>query len=348
MNQLPKIHWVEDPNREKLASWFAVRDADLALRKSRVADEASDGEAIDDSGTLLHLVASPGLKSAPISEYDFDVVVGEIRLLSPRLCPLAERPIYVAVFRDWADGRVLIAPYSAYSFAATRTELEFPDRMHPVRVVCPWNSLTVHPISLAESWKIDLLSPEEMKDIWHVFRHSATGHPLPEDLDARVGCSIRRANDPRITYQHEESGMLQLLAAINRPQERSEEGPELENCIPITEIPLTSLLPETLPLAALTRVPASSKGEEYQIAGIRSRICLYRTSLPNEVLLVVYEPGGESSRQLDFSTVFGPGNVRLATIHDGMARWRSDRLEESVKIILPSGQTLKVFSRLRS
>lgn len=348
MNQLPKIQWIEDPNRDKLAMWLAVRDADLALQ-GMPGEEAPRKERPEtDTGPSLQLVESSFLDSAPISEYDFDVAVGEIRLLSPRLSPVSERPIYVAVFRAWADGRVLISPFGPYSIAATRTELEFQARMHPLRVTCPWNALTVHPFSLSESWKIDVLSSDEMEDIWHVFRYSATGHPLPEYLDSRVGCPIRRPYDPRIAYQNEEAGMLQLLAEINRPQEVPEEDPLLENCVPIAEIPLTQLLPEALPLAALTRVPGSSKGEEYQIAGIHSHICLYRTSLLSEVLLVVYEPDGELSRQLDFSAVCGPGNARLATIHDGMARWRADRVEESVKIVLPSGQTLKVFKKSHS
>lgn len=348
MSQLPKIHWVEDPNREKLALWFGIRDADLSLRRSRVAGEVPEKEAIGDSGSSLHVVASPVVDPVPISEYDFDVSVGEIRLLAPRLCPLAERPIYVAVFREWEDGMIILAPYSPYSIAATRTELEFRDRMHPLRVVCPWNSLTVHPFSLSESWKIDVLSPDEMKDIWHVFRHSATGHSLPEYLNSRIGCPIRRPHDPRIAYQDEEAGTLQLLAAINRPQELSEDAPELGKCIPITEIPLNSFHTQALPLAALTRSPESSKGEEFQIAGLSSYICFYRSSIQNEVLLVVYEPDGEPSRQLDFSVVYGGENVRLATIHGGMARWKTDRMAENVKIILPSGQSLKVFKKSNS
>lgn len=343
MNQLPKIRWNEDPNREKLASWFALRDADLALRKLRVAVQAHSEAPSDDLGPSLRALASPGIHSTPISEFDFDVALGDIRLLSPRLSPTADRPVYVVVFRDWEDGKVLIAPYSPYSLAATRTELEFPNRSLSLRVVCAWNALTAHPLSIAESWKIDVLSADEMQEIWQVFRSSATGQPLPENLFPRIGCPIRRPSDPRIAYQQEESEIFRVLTAINLPQEDQ----DLQDCVPITEIPLDALELEALPLAALSRQTVSAKGEEFLIPGLRSHICLYRASMPGEILLVVYESDGDVSRLLDFSAVCGSGNQRFATIHEGMARWIGDSSTSGVRIVLPTGQTLKLFRKLQ-
>lgn len=201
MLKLPKIKWIKYPSTDKLAFWLAIRSADVESRGFEVWGKAANNWSEQPAG------AGPEL----ICGYDGNIAVGDIRLLSPRLTPTVNRPVYIAVFRNWEPDGFLIAPYSPYSLAATSTELEFPDRCHPLRVACTWNTRSVHPRSVSDSWLIDKLSKEEEADIWHSFRHSAVGHPIPESLEGRVGGPIRRPDDPRIAYQCEEADVLHVI-----------------------------------------------------------------------------------------------------------------------------------------
>jgi len=58
--------------------------------------------------------------------------------------------------------------------------------------------------AISDSWFIDEFSETEMSDIWHIFRHVAVGHLVPETLLPRVGCTIKSVTDIRVAYQSEE------------------------------------------------------------------------------------------------------------------------------------------------
>ncbi len=343
MKDLPKIHWVDDPNLGKLIAWLEVRNADLALREPADHETVSVGEEPGEGGSGLQILNESATEEVQIVSFDLDIQVGDIRLLSPQLTPNANRPVYVAVFKQWEDDLVLVAPFSPYSFAATRTELEFQDRTHALQVLCPWNAHTIHPISIADSWLVDRLSETELADTWQVFRHAAVGYDLPEELVSRVGCPIMRIDDPRVAYQTEEADVMGFVSALN--MEVSDVDNEQDEGLPINEIQLASFDFEPLPLAARTHESQQIPREEYRIAGLQSYICLYKISASSEVVLMVYERNGESCRQLDFSVVLGSSEERLATIRNGIAKWRVARALGSASILLPSGQRLKLLKR---
>jgi len=147
-----------------------------------------------------------------VCPFDRNVSVGEVRLLSPKITPHIERPVYIAVFRQWDERHVLIAPFSPYLIPATTTELLFAHRHATLRVLCLWNVVTVRPKDLARSWYIDRLSDDDLSDGWHVFRHAITGSSLREEMIARVGAAIRHASDLRIAYQEDEVKVLANLS----------------------------------------------------------------------------------------------------------------------------------------
>jgi hypothetical protein len=51
---------------------------------------------------------------------------------------------------------------------------------------------------------------------------------------------------------------------------------------------------------------------------------------------------GEQSQMLNHSAVIGLDNKCLAVIRNGMARWFTTDPQARVRIVLPSGQTIKL------
>jgi hypothetical protein len=157
-----------------------------------------------------------------VRPFDRPVAVGQVRLLSPELTPDTDRPVFVAVFGDWDEGEVLMAPFSPFSVPATAGEW-LTGRTTPVlRVLEIWNARSVPTAALAESWLADDLTHAECKGAWHVFEHEALGKPLAPEFEQEVGPPLVHPEDPRRRYQHEEVAALAMFQAV---AERLQESP---------------------------------------------------------------------------------------------------------------------------
>lgn len=159
-----------------------------------------------------------------VREFDRTVAVGQVRLLSPELTPDTDRPVFVAVFGDWAEGEVLMAPFSPFSIPATPGEW-LTGRTTPVlQVLQVWNARSVPSASLAESWHVDDFTRQECKNAWLVFEHEAFGKALASELEQQVGPPLIHPDDPRRTYQDDE---VALLAQFQSRAQYMQEGPEV-------------------------------------------------------------------------------------------------------------------------
>jgi hypothetical protein len=121
-------------------------------------------------------------------------------------------PLYVAVLSDWEGGLLLVAPFSPFSSPASRGELQSGRAEPLLSVLCPWCAVSVSPFLLARSRYQDMMDKELMMAAWEVFRHAATGSPVPKALEDRVGAPIVHPLDPRIRYQRQLSNRMALVA----------------------------------------------------------------------------------------------------------------------------------------
>ena len=81
----------------------------------------------------------PGL-IPPSSPHPSPSEPGVIRLLDSALVPGAQRPVYVLILADWADGRKLIAPFGPFSTPAATMELQTNREEPHLAVICLWNA----------------------------------------------------------------------------------------------------------------------------------------------------------------------------------------------------------------
>jgi len=137
-----------------------------------------------------------------VSPYD-PVRAGEIRLLSKKLTPNVDRPVYVAIIEE---GEGLTAyPFSAYPVPATQGELLLPGRDKKLSVVQAWNPFWLsEPEDLNAGWHVDDLSEDEAEAIRQVNSFVMMGVKLPLELELRTGLPIISEDDPRLAYQEEE------------------------------------------------------------------------------------------------------------------------------------------------
>ena len=109
---LPKINWqaVVIPKTARLERW--LREWSL----HEAAKETDNAPA--EPAPFLRLAGDDSLV-APFDKTE--PVRGEIRLLSSRLLPASQRPLYVLVLGDWEDGLKLVAPFGPMLEPATRS-----------------------------------------------------------------------------------------------------------------------------------------------------------------------------------------------------------------------------------
>ena len=161
-----------------------------------------------------------------VREFDRPVAVGQVRLLSPELTSDTDRPVFVAVFGDWDEGEVLMAPFGPFSVPATTGEW-LTGRTTPVlRVLEVWNARSVPNTALDESWLVDDFAPAECKAAWHVFEHEAFRKPLAPEFEQQVGPPLVHPEDPRRRYQDEE---VALLATFHAVVQGLQETPDVES-----------------------------------------------------------------------------------------------------------------------
>jgi len=212
MPKLPTLKWRTPPAgyRERLARWFDIWKYELELRREN-PEYAKPPPALPPESRTKHM----GFGQR--HPFDADLLAtGQIRLLGPGVLPQSRRPVYVAVLSEWEDGMFLIAPFGPFMEPATTSEWLTGRDAFPLRVLCLWNAHTVPRSSLAESWEVDDLSPQELADARSVFDHVFTGDPLSDRLLDRVGCPVVHPNDPRIAYQQEEARQMAPLAVAAR------------------------------------------------------------------------------------------------------------------------------------
>lgn len=170
-------------------------------------------------GTLEPLVKpasylrTAGAEKSLVAAFDrTEPVRGEVRLLSSRLLPSANRPVYVLVLGDWEDGLKLVAPFGPMLEPATPGELKTGRPEFCLAVLCLWNTHSVPVSRLQWGWVVDRLPESAVEEAWSVFRHAATGSPLPAALEERVGLPILDPEDPRTVYQAREFNFLSRLS----------------------------------------------------------------------------------------------------------------------------------------
>lgn len=238
--KLPAIRFVPRPDwqKKRLAEWLDEWNLDQKLRGIADTETPPQDRHIPVVGAVVGFMSLPTLaadleqgllsKKTPdlrvispggeairklVREFDRPVAVGQIRLLSPELTPDADRPVVVALFGDWDEGEVLIAPFSPFSVPATPGEW-LTGRTTPVlRVLEVWNARSVPNAALEESWLVDDFAAVECKAAWHVFEHEAFGKPLAPEFEQQVGPPLVHPEDPRRRYQDEEVALLAKFQA---------------------------------------------------------------------------------------------------------------------------------------
>lgn len=214
MKKLPDISFIPVAKGQKqhFAQWLVFWRKEQEFKK------------IDHRSLLPPLqVINPPKRPVNVHPYENRPLrLGEIRLLAPHLTPEADEPVYVAVVSEWKPVGFLVAPFSRFTVPALTGELFTGWKEPRLRVLNVWNSYSLSPDALAESWLVDHLSPEECRVARAVFRHAMFGHDLEPALQDRIGPPIVHPEDPRLTYQQEELQRLAGLARIQAAQEPDE------------------------------------------------------------------------------------------------------------------------------
>ena len=181
---------------KSIASWLADREA------ARDAMEMNVEETIQDS-TLMATVSG---------EYDENIAVAQIRILSKQYTAQPDVIPYIAVVDKWDDDMWLIVPFSPYKTPATPGEMETGLDTYGLHVLQAWNGRTVQEAILKKSYLFGVLSEKVRKDALALFRHEFGGVSLPSDFSARLGSPIIEAEDPRREYLDECIKRLNPLA----------------------------------------------------------------------------------------------------------------------------------------
>lgn len=312
--------------RERLARW--LREWDMSRRQPPAPPKTKQ---VSRKGPKTRDTIEADRRRVRGMVSDFDrgpLETGQIRLLAARLVPDATRPVYVAVFRDWGPGWKLVAPFGGLGEPATPGELLLEREAHPLRVLCLWNTHSQPDGALEESWLIDHLTEDELRDAWAVFRHVATGAPLPETVGGRVGAPIGGPDDPRIAYQGMEMAAMRPLleraaAAIERPSApkgtrtaggrgRFSDVVRMARTRQTDEARWVALRSAEIKAAPAEEVFRCEKGDA------RLRVCL---ELDWETLsFLVLDKAGEPSRVLDGAAIVDPGGKAVAKIRGSRAR----------------------------
>lgn len=179
-----------------IASWLADREA------ARDAMNMNVEETVQDS-TLMATASG---------EYDENIAVAQIRILSKQYTAEPDVIPYIAVVDKWDDDMWLIVPFSPYKTPATPGEMETGLDAYGLHVLQAWNGRTVQDAILKKSYLFGELSAKVRNDALALFRHEFGGVSLPPDFSARRGCPIVEAADPRREYLDECIKRLEPLA----------------------------------------------------------------------------------------------------------------------------------------
>ena len=324
MAQLPRLPRL--PPNPYLAAWLHEWNLAESLRDL-------DPPAYNPwEGSPAELPSSP----APAGER---VAVGQIRLLSRRLLPASERPVYVAVLSEWEDGLQLVAPFSAFLSPATPGELLTARTEAALRVLCLWNARSVPTAFLAAgSWLADDLSLPEIDEAWAVFLHVTTGSALLTELITRTGAPTIRADDPRVRYQQEEAALLAPLTEAARRHEhwswlRAADRPDLALAADRPGNDARIVMREYH-----SQAPAGGSGDSVSVSDVR--VTVFFTSATRWLTLVVTDTAGRPAPSLDGVLVCDTLGGVLATIRDSQAQWDAGLAHEGITLQQATGQPL--------
>jgi len=169
---------------ENIAAWLADREA------ARDAMKMSVDMTVQNAGQL----------AAESGEYDEEIAVSQIRILSKRYTAEPDVIPYVAVVDKWDDDMWLIVPFSPYKTPATQGEMKTGLDAYGLHVLQAWNGRTVQDQILKKSYLFGTLPEKVREEALSLFRHELGGVPLPEGFAAERGSRIVEAADPRREY----------------------------------------------------------------------------------------------------------------------------------------------------
>lgn len=179
-----------------------------------IASWLADREAARDAMTMNveETVQNSTLMATASGEYDENIAVAQIRILSKQYTAEPDIIPYIAVVDKWDDDMWLILPFSPYKTPATPGEMETGIDAYGLHVLQVWNGRTVQDVILKKSYLFGELSEKVRNDALALFRHEFGGVSLPSDFSARRGCPVVEATDPRREYLDECIKRLEPLA----------------------------------------------------------------------------------------------------------------------------------------
>ena len=181
---------------KSIASWLADREAARDVMKMNVDETTQDS-------TLMATASD---------EYDENIAISQIRILSKQYTTEPDVIPYIAVVDKWDDDIWLVLPFSPYKTPATPGEMETGIDAYGLHVLQAWNGRTVQEEILKKSYLFGELSEKLRTDALALFRHELGGVPLPSDFSPRRGSQIVVAADPRREYLDECVKRLNPLA----------------------------------------------------------------------------------------------------------------------------------------
>jgi len=316
MAKLPKIEVIPLPawQQKRLSSWLLRWSLDQMMRKG-------------DLPTPPIAVGPSRLPPGLVSPYDPHVAVGQIRLLSPRILPKADSPVYVAVLRTWDKGWMLVAPYGPFAEPADPGELLSGRTDRALRILCLWNARSVPTSVLETSWIVDELSRKELEEAWAVFRSVSTGVALPEPLAKRVGPPILHPWDPRLTYQKRQMALLQPLLAkalIASEDQKSVAVDQPSNLICLPDSFWKGSVFRATPrfaLAAAEEPVAKVRKATWKFVGtkLKGLSLTLRVSSKDRPLFMVFDQKGEFSTRLDGAVIVSKNGKTSRPFKNGQA-----------------------------
>ena len=323
---LPQIRWTSRTNGSPahFQNWLAESNLHGVAAGDEEAASPASAAHPGDNRDLAHLS----------SAFDSDPRVGEIRLLSAEFSSQPERPVYVAILKNWEGEGMVTAIFSPFSDPALSTELQFPARPHPLRTLCLWHHYVLPAEVLAQSWRIDSVSESELRDAWQVFRHAAADEPLPATLAERVGTKIVSSSDPRLAYQRSELVLLQPLAlAAEMPaaaEAPEEPDPSLRSSFSdaLAWLGLAEIFRPSLALAAESVVDRLTPGTQPRSFRIENTNCFLRFyPQPKDGIMTVMISDDKFTvtRSFDGYHIANAGTAaQLATFAEGRLRFQAN------------------------
>lgn len=125
--------------------------------------------------------------------FDLSVVAGEIRLFAD-----VGRILVGLLYREWGEKSWIIVPVSPFTVPATEQEILIGKRVYQM-----WNTFTASTDFVERSWRVDTLSPFDLKDLEMALLHVMVGDSLRDDLEVCMGSKIISTNDVRLDYERE-------------------------------------------------------------------------------------------------------------------------------------------------